>query len=138
MSDTDQALHALLRLQKRLIGRGSGASCCTDAKIVKIRDDFKTIKDTLANLAAERDEAIKDAERWQADALRLLTERNDAMEERDEARRTLCRIGAAMATLDLQEHSRKELGIHALTTVLETNVASIRGWDCFRKDGGNA
>ncbi len=60
MSDTDQALHALLRLQKRLIGRGSGASCCTDAKIVKISKDFKTIKDTLANLAAERDEARRE------------------------------------------------------------------------------
>lgn len=59
MSDND-ALHALLRLQKRLIGRGSGASCCTDAKIVKIREDFKTIKDTLANLAAERDEARRE------------------------------------------------------------------------------
>jgi len=56
VSDND-ALHALLRLQKKLIGRGSGASCCTDVKIVKIREDFKTIKDTLANLAAERDEA---------------------------------------------------------------------------------
>ncbi len=56
MSDND-ALHALLRLQRKLIGRGSGASCCTDAKIVKIREDFKTIKDTLANLVAERDEA---------------------------------------------------------------------------------
>ena len=60
MNDIDQALHALLRLQKRLIGRGSGASCCTDAKIVKIREDFKTIKDTLANLAAERDEARRE------------------------------------------------------------------------------
>ena len=56
MSDND-ALHALLRLQKRLIGRGSGASCCTDVKIVKIREEFKTIKDALANLVAERDEA---------------------------------------------------------------------------------
>ena len=60
MSDTDQALHALLRLQKRIIGRGSGASCCTDVKIVKIREDFKTIKDTLANLVAERDEARRE------------------------------------------------------------------------------
>lgn len=56
MNDND-ALHALLRLQKKLIGRGSGASCCTDVKIVKICEDFKTIKDTLANLVAERDEA---------------------------------------------------------------------------------
>ncbi len=57
MSDTDEALKALLRLQRKLIGRGSGASCCTDVKIVKIREDFKTIKDTLSNLIAERDEA---------------------------------------------------------------------------------
>jgi hypothetical protein len=56
VSDND-ALHALLRLQKRLIGRGSGASCCTDVKIVKIREEFKTIKDALARLRAERDEA---------------------------------------------------------------------------------
>jgi len=60
VSDTDKALHALLRLQKRIIGRGSGASCCTDVKIVKIREDFKTIKDTLANLVAERDEARRE------------------------------------------------------------------------------
>jgi hypothetical protein len=57
VSDTDEALKALLRLQKKLIGRGSGASCCTDVKIVKIREDFKTIKDALSNLVAERDEA---------------------------------------------------------------------------------
>ena len=60
MSDTDEALKALLRLQRKLIGRGSGASCCTDVKIVKIREDFKTIKDTLANLVAERDEARRE------------------------------------------------------------------------------
>jgi len=53
----DEALHALLRLQRKLIGRGSGASCCTDAKIVKIREEFKTIKDTITRLKQERDEA---------------------------------------------------------------------------------
>ena len=58
MSDND-ALHALLRLQKKLIGRGSGASCCTDVKIVKIREEFKTIKDTMTRLERERDEARK-------------------------------------------------------------------------------
>ena len=60
MSDTDQALHALLRLQKKLIGRGSGASCYTDVKIVKIREEFKTIKDTMTRLERERDEARKE------------------------------------------------------------------------------
>jgi hypothetical protein len=53
----DEALHALLRLQRKLIGRGSGASCCTDAKIVKIREEFKTIKDTITRLKQERDAA---------------------------------------------------------------------------------
>jgi hypothetical protein len=63
VSDTDEALKALLRLQKKLIGRGSGASCCTDVKIVKIREDFKTIKDALSNLVAERDEARRELSR---------------------------------------------------------------------------
>jgi hypothetical protein len=40
--------------------------------------------DTIERLTTERDEAKRDAERWQADALRLLNERNAAQEERDE------------------------------------------------------
>jgi hypothetical protein len=44
-------------------------------------------KERIGRLTAERDEARKDAERWQADALRLLNERNTAERERDEARR---------------------------------------------------
>jgi len=49
--------------------------CSTDVDYV---DDAA---DAIARLTAERDEAIKDAERWQADALRLLTERNAAKEQ---------------------------------------------------------
>ena len=121
MSDTDQALHALLRLQKRLIGRGSGASCCTDVKIVKIREDFQKIKDTLAKLVAERDEARRDAERWEDDALRLLNERNAAERERDEAQRECC-----VRTVDA--------GGNPAHAPLEEAIAEAkrRGWKCYR------
>jgi hypothetical protein len=53
----DEALQALLRLKKRLIGRASGASCSTDVEIVKISKELKTIKDTMTRLKQERDEA---------------------------------------------------------------------------------
>jgi hypothetical protein len=44
-------------------------------------DPLSRAHQEIARLTAERDEAIKDAERWQADALRLLTERNAAKEQ---------------------------------------------------------
>jgi hypothetical protein len=44
-------------------------------------------KERIERLTAERDEARRDAERWQSDALRLLNERNTARDQRDEARR---------------------------------------------------
>ena len=43
--------------------------------------------DAIERLIKERDDSRDQAERWEDDALRLLKERNDAMEERDEARR---------------------------------------------------
>jgi hypothetical protein len=46
--------------------------CSTDVDYV---DDAA---DAIARLTAERDEARRDAERWQADALRLLKDRNAA------------------------------------------------------------
>ncbi len=38
--------------------------------------EIKRLRQENATLTAERDEARRDAERWQADALRLLQERN--------------------------------------------------------------
>ena len=129
MSDTDQALHALLRLQKRLIGRGSGASCCTDVKIVKIREDFQKIKDTLAKLVAERDEARRDAERWQADALRLLTERNAAQEERDEL------VSIADKASKERDEARREICSTVVFPSSPQEYANRRGWECFGEHG---
>jgi hypothetical protein len=68
-------------------------------------------RDEIARLTAERDEARKDAERWQADALRLLNERNTAERERDEARREVCYA----------------------STQPPRECAGDRGWDCFKE-----
>jgi hypothetical protein len=43
--------------------------------------DIENLRLQIDILTAERDEARRDAERWQADALRLLTERNAAKEQ---------------------------------------------------------
>jgi chromosome segregation ATPase len=75
----------------------------------------------IASLAAERDEARRDAERWQADALRLLQEKNDALKQRDAARRQCC-----------TEAVQRPFGsgtIHNCGDAVEE--ATRRGWDCF-------
>jgi hypothetical protein len=75
----------------------------------------------IARLTAERDEARRDAERWQADALRLLQEKNDALKQRDAARRQCC-----------TEAVQRPFGsgtIHNCGDAVEE--ATRRGWDCF-------
>ena len=81
--------------------------CSTDVDYV---DDAA---DAIARLTAERDEARRDAERWEDDALRLLNERNAAQRERDEARREVCYA----------------------STQPPRECAVDRGWDCFKEDG---
>ena len=67
----------------------------------------------IERIRAERDEARRDAERWQDDVLRLIKERNDAMDERDAARREVCYA----------------------STKPPRECAEERGWDCWdRKD----
>jgi hypothetical protein len=74
---------------------------------------MRAAADTIETLTAERDEARRDSERWQADALRLIKERNAAMEERDAARREVCYA----------------------STKPPRECAEERGWDCWdRKD----
>ena len=43
--------------------------------------EIKRLRQENATLTAERDEARRDAERWQDDALRLLKDRNGSVEE---------------------------------------------------------
>ena len=116
MSDND-ALHALLRLQKKLIGRGSGASCCTDVKIVKIREDFQKIKDTLAKLVAER----------------------------DEARRYSCDLEARIIMLEEDRRdTSNNFGTNPCSEIIlpdyplakdPKEIAKRKGWDCYKEDG---
>jgi hypothetical protein len=81
-------------------------------------------KERIERLTAERDEARKDAERWQADALRLLNERNTAERERDEARREVCRWAAARHRSEFRHYS----------TVNAIDYAEKRGWrDAWRE-----
>jgi chromosome segregation ATPase len=53
----------------------------------------------IARLTAERDEARRDAERWQADALRLLNEIDRLRQDADENARTLTETRRAVETL---------------------------------------
>ena len=75
----------------------------------------------IARLTAERDEARRDAERWQADALRLLNERNTAEQERNDAQRECC-----VRTVDA--------GGNPVHAPLEEAMAEAkrRGWKCYR------
>jgi len=81
------------------------------------------LNDSVHRVDAEREAARGEAERWQDDALRLMTERNKALEERDAARRAYC---MAAYRLDPKGESTP------------MSIAHQQGWDCFRKDGGNA
>jgi FtsZ-binding cell division protein ZapB len=85
--------------------------------------EIKRLRQENATLTAERDEAREQAERWEDDALRLMKERNKALEERDAARRAYC---MAAYRLDPKGESTP------------MSIAQQQGWDCFRKDGGNA
>ena len=93
--------------------------------IEKAWQENKRLRQENATLTAERDEARRDAERWQADALRLIRERNDAMEERDEARRELCIVAPHVPLPPLADIHTKRV----------SEYAAVRGWDCWdRKD----
>ncbi len=80
-------------------------------QVATLLDEQTGFRVAIAQLTAERDEARRDAERWQADAMRLLNERNAAQRERDEARREVCYA----------------------STQPPRECAEERGWDCFKE-----
>ena len=80
-------------------------------QVATLLDEQTGFRVAIAQLTAERDEARRDAERGQADAMRLLNERNAAQRERDEARREVCYA----------------------STQPPRECAEERGWDCFKE-----
>jgi len=89
--------------------------CSTDVDYV---DDAAY---AIERLTAERDEARKEAESWQDDALRMMRDRNTAERERDEAQRECC-----VRTVDA--------GGNPAHAPLEEAIAEAkrRGWKCYR------
>jgi hypothetical protein len=79
----------------------------------------------IARLTAERDEARRDAERWQDDALRLLNERKAAQEERDELR--------SIANKALRERDEARREVCYASTQPPRECAADRGWGCFKE-----
>jgi chromosome segregation ATPase len=83
---------------------------------------YTSDKERIERLTAERDEARRDAERWQADALRLLNERNAAQGERDNARQQVARL------LDVETGNR--IAIANMTA--ERDALRLELWDLQR------
>jgi hypothetical protein len=71
-------------------------------------------------LEKERDDAREQEERFSDDALRLMHERNNALRERDEARREVCRDEAYRPS--------------SSPPCTANQVANRRGWDCFKQE----
>jgi hypothetical protein len=90
-------------------------------QVATLLDEQTGFRVAIAQLTAERDEARRDAERWQADALRLLNERNTAERERNDAQRECC-----VRTVDA--------GGNPAHAPLEEAMAEAkrRGWKCYR------
>jgi len=70
----------------------------------------------------------------------LMDEAADTIErltaERDEARRSLCRVESSCRTVTVEEWSRNNAdGITKWVPIEPERVAAERGWSCFKEDG---
>ena len=75
--------------------------------------------DPIDQMLVETSIDAKDLAYWRAACKRLISEKNKAIRERDEARREVCKSEQYCV-----DRSREE--------------ATRRGWDCFKKDNHNA
>ena len=90
-------------------------------QVATLLDEQTGFRVAISTLTAERDEARKEAESWQDDALRMMRDRNTAERERDEAQRECC-----VRTVDA--------GGNPAHAPLEEAIAEAkrRGWKCYR------
>jgi len=84
-----------------------------------VRADFaRELEREIARITAERDEARKEAESWQDDALRMMQERNFAERERDDAR--------FAAAYQYAKHHNGDM------QTLMDNFCKLKGWEKIR------
>jgi hypothetical protein len=97
---------------------------------LNMEKDLQQLKATIERLTEDL--------KVMTDEHRLACEDRDLMIcERDEARRSLCRVESALRTVTMEEYIRKELGeLAELIPVEPERVARERGWDCFQQEGG--
>ncbi len=86
-------------------------------------------KELIARLITERDEAIKDVERWQCDALRLIRERNAALNERDALRLELWDLQRGFC--NVASSRNKEI---TGSPRMPMQIARDNGWKCFEDE----
>jgi hypothetical protein len=95
-----------------------------------VRDIVNRIRRNRECLAPSiMDEAADEIERLERANIKLTA-------ERDEARRSLCRVESACRTVTVEEWCRKDLdGLTKWIPVEPERVAAERGWSCFKEDG---
>lgn len=99
--DNNDGVKALMRLRKRFTSRPSAASCTTDSQHSRDRKDFDDVLAAMKKL----------------------------VEERDEARREVCRDEAIIR---LQRHHVHRDSEEVVRMAKEISVE--RGWDCFKEN----
>jgi hypothetical protein len=80
-------------------------------------------------------EAVSMIEKAWQENRRLRQENATLAAERDEARRSLCRVESSCRTVTVEEWSRNNAdGITKWVPIEPERVAAERGWSCFKKD----
>jgi chromosome segregation ATPase len=85
----------------------------------------------IAAMSEERDGMKKLVEQATVEIERLRKERNEALKERDEARRMCCEFAAMVDSADTVVMYVDSNRFHEIAT----RYMNSRGWDCFKEDG---
>ena len=95
---------------------------------------MRAAADTIETLTAERDEARKEAESWQDDALRMMRDRNTAEKERDAAREERDELVSISKKLEKErDDARREICSTVVFPSSPKQYAERRGWDCHEE-----
>ena len=100
-----------------------------------VRADFaRELEREIARITAERDEARKEAESWQDDALRMMRDRNTAEKERDAAREERDELVSISKKLEKErDDARREICSTVVFPSSPKQYAERRGWDCHEE-----